>query len=556
MADELSKFKKRHTALDQVFASWKQDYITISDFILPRRGRFLTSDVNKGGKINNKIINPSATYALRTLSAGMMAGITSPARPWFRLITTDVQVMESSAVKNWLHEVEVILRAIFAKSNFYKALPVLYTELGGFGTGCMVIEEDFDEVIRCTTHTVGSYRLATNKFGLADTMYRDVPFTVQQVVDKFGLENCSENVRSMYNAKALDKYVDVVHVIEPRKVRDHNLATPDNMPIASLWYEKSSNEGSFLRESGYEDNPLIAPRWIADSSDVYGTGPGHDTKGIVKGLQLKERELAKAMQKVINPPMTGPSSMEGKANSVLPGHISFVDTKTGQDGFKPAYQIRPDINAMEESIRQSERQISRGFYEDLFLMISQSDRRQITATEIEERHEEKLLMVGPVLERLNDEALDIAIDRTFNIATRNNMLPPPPEELQGKNLKVEYISILAQAQKSVATSGIQRLAGFVSEIAVAQANGQGAEVIDKFNFDQAVDEFAEALGTSPKLVNSDDDVAVIRQGRAQQQQMAQMLEASQQAAAATKDLSQSDTEGKNALTDILGGQAG
>jgi len=548
---KLSKYTKRHKALDSEFSSWKSDGVTISDYILPRRGRFLTSDVNKGGKTNNKIINNSGTYALRTLSAGMMAGLTSPARPWFRL-STDTTLMENTAVKAWLFDVQKIILTIFAKSNLYKSLPILYTELGGFGTGCMVIDEDFDDVIKCTTHTYGSYRLATNKNGFADTMYRDAPMTVQQIVDKFGLENCSENVQSMYQVEAFDKYVDVVHVIEPRKVRDHNLATPDEMPIASLWYEKGNTEGKFLRESGYEDNPLVAPRWIADSSDVYGTGPGHDTKGEIKALQVKEREKAKAIAKMNNPPMTGPASMKDAPASVLPGHITYVDSRQGQEGFRPAYQIQARVNELNLDINESERRISRGFYEDLFLMLTQSDRRNITATEVAEKKEEKLLVLGPVVERVEDEGLDIIIDRTFNIANRNGLIPPPPEELQGKNLKVEYISILAQAQKSVATSGIERLVDFVSVAAQAQlAAGGQPTVIDKFDFDQSVDEYSDALGVSPKIVRSDDAVDELREGREQLARTQQRADSIAQTAAVGKDLAATDTKGKNALTDIM-----
>lgn len=548
---QLSKYTKRHKALDSEFASWKSDGITISDYVLPRRGRYLTSDVNKGGKSNNKIINNSGTYALRTLSAGMMAGLTSPARPWFRL-STETTLMENAAVKEWLFDVQKILLTIFAKSNLYKSLPVLYTELGGFGTGCMVIDEDFDDVIKCTTHTYGSYRLATNKNGFADTMYRDAPMTVQQIVEKFGLDKCSENVQSLYRTQAFDKYIDVVHVIEPRKVRDHNLATSDNMPIASIWYEKGNSESKFLRESGYEDNPLVAPRWIADGADVYGTGPGHDTKGEIKALQVKEREKAKAIAKMSNPPMTGPSSMKDAPASVLPGHITYVDSRQGQEGFRPAYQIQARVQELNLDINESERRISRGFYEDLFLMLTQSDRRQITATEVVEKKEEKLLVLGPVVERVEDEGLDIIIDRTFNIANRNGLIPPPPEELQGKNLKVEYISILAQAQKSVATQGIERLVEFISVAAQAQAaSGSAPTILDKFDFDQSVDEYSDALGVSPKIVRSDDAVDEMREARNQAAANQQRADSIAQSAAVGKDLAATDTEGKNALTDIM-----
>lgn len=196
--------------------------------------------------------------------------------------------------------------------------------------------------------------------------------------------------------------------------------------------------------------------------------------------------------------------------------------------------------------------IRTAFYADLWLMISEMDRSGVTATEIDARREEKLLMLGPVLERLHHELLDPLIDRVFAIIARAGLLPPVPDGLaEGGVIQVQYTSMLAQAQRSVATGGIERLLGFASRLAAANQ-----AVLDKIDFDQAVDEYAEAIGAPPRLVLSDKKVAELRQARAQAQQQAQAMQAMVQAAQSAQTLSKTDTGGQNALTDILGGAGG
>ena len=204
-----------------------------------------------------------------------------------------------------------------------------------------------------------------------------------------------------------------------------------------------------------------------------------------------------------------------------------------------------------EDTRAIQERVNSAFYADLFLMLSMSDRRQITAREIEERHEEKLLMLGPVLERLNDELLDPLIDRTFAAMLRGGQIPPPPRELEGVDLKVEYVSILAQAQKMVALGAIDRLAMFAGT--VAQITQQP---VDKVDWDQAIDEYGQALGVSPRVIVPDDKVAEARGARAQQQQaqqVAMMAQPMAQAASAAKAMSETKTGTGSALDAVLGG---
>tara|TARA_R110002050_G_scaffold247646_1_gene385409 strand:- start:782 stop:1459 length:678 start_codon:yes stop_codon:yes gene_type:complete len=219
-----------------------------------------------------------------------------------------------------------------------------------------------------------------------------------------------------------------------------------------------------------------------------------------------------------------------------------------QGGFRPTYEVNPRLGELQQDIAETQYRIQQGFYADLFQMMTQSDRRQITAREIDERHEEKLLMLGPVLERLHTELLNPLIDRTFNIMARNDLLPPAPEELGGVTLKVEYISVMAQAQKAIGTGAIERLAGFVGNMAATKP-----DVLDKFDADQSVDEYAEMLGVPPKIVVPDDVVQQMRQARQEQMEQQQMMEQASMGAQAAKVMSDADTGGENILTDIIGG---
>ncbi len=222
--------------------------------------------------------------------------------------------------------------------------------------------------------------------------------------------------------------------------------------------------------------------------------------------------------------------------------------RDGMKGFRPVHEVNPRIQELEGKQEQNRQRIRRAFYEDLFLMLANSDRREITAREIEERHEEKLLALGPVLEQLNQDLLDPLIDVTFDNAYKQGILPEPPEELQGMPLKVEYISVMAQAQKLVGIAGIERFAGFVGQI-VAQT--QNPELLDKVDADQMIDEYGDAVGISPRIIRSDDEVEEIRSNRAAAQQKQVQSEKIRDLAASAKDLSAANMNEDNALKRIV-----
>lgn len=547
----IAQYNKRLEALRSERSSFIPLYQELSDYHLASRGRFLTSDRNKGHKRNTKQINNTSHMAARTLASGMMAGITSPARPWFRLSTGDAGLDDVQAVKVWLHQVQQILYKVFSSSNTYNALHQLYFELGVFGTAAMGVYHDFENVIWCKPYTVGSYMIGLDGRNNSDSFYREYEISVAQCVKQFGYDNCSESTRQAWDSGNTEAWVKIVHVIEPNDDRDHISPLAKDKRWRSVYYEQSKGNRSisktFLRQSGFDDFAVLTPRWDVTGEDVYATDcPGITALGDTKALQLAERRKYQALDKVVNPPLQGPTSMRAKMSGTSLGPNEIVWHDETSNGLRSVYDFRPDLNAIHQEILNVEQRVKRAFYEDLFLMLANSDRRQMTAREVAEKHEEKLLMLGPVLERLHTELLDPLIDRTFNILQANGVLPVPPPELQNKELSVEYVSVLAQAQRLVATGAVERLAGFVGQIAAIWP-----EARHKVNAAQAVDDYAASLGVDPSMIRSDDEVAQMQMAEQQAAQQQQAMAMAQQGVTMAKTASDANLADDNALGAVM-----
>jgi hypothetical protein len=555
-----SRFKiaqRRLTEMRTDRESWESHWRELQDFFLTRRGRWITdTKTNQGSKRNQKLVDPSPKFAARTLGAGMHAGSTNPATPWFRLTTPDPELMEQPAVSMWLYSVENRMRDVFARSNLYSVLPTLYMEAGVFGTAPMIIVDHPIKVVHFVPKTIGSYFLATNSDGVVDTMYCEYKMTVRQLVDDYGLEKVSSTVANQYKAGQRNTLVDVLHVIEPNARRTSGAYDNKNMAFSSVYFESTApSDQEPLRISGFEDNPIACFRWeTTELTDAYGSSCGMDALGLSKALQVQTKNKAKAIDKLVDPPMVGDPGLKNQPSSLIPGDVTWAGfTPNGSaPKFQPAYVIKPEVAALLQDIQDTRQVIDIAMYVTLFLAITKADPRNATVPEIDARKEEQILALGPVLQNHELGLITPIIDRTFNVMMRKGMIPPPPPELEGVNLKVELIGALAQAFRSIAGGKIDRLAAFVGNLAAAQANaGQEVTAFDKFDVDQVTDEYAQAIGVPPSIIRSDEDVAKMREQRAQAQQQAQVAAAAQplkDASVAAKNMSETDVGGgQNAL---------
>lgn len=562
--DRRRQFETMRTELMDERGTFDSHWSDIGEYINPRRLQFTPSENNKGGKVSQKIIDSTATMASRTLASGMVSHVTSPARQWFKLSVPDAELRDNADVKDWLHTVTKRMSAVFLQSNLYNALPTLYGDMGDFGTSAMMLEEDFDKVIRLHVFPIGSYYLATNDKGLVDVFMREMRMTVRQLVQKFGkksddgstsMDNFSEAVKGFVAQDQLDTWIHVMHIIQPNKRFNPKALT--SKKYESVYYERgygdtaeglnAQENDKYLSDRGYDYFPILAPRWSRNGNDVYGTwSPGMAALGDVKSLQTMQKRKAQAVEKMVMPAMTAPPSLKTSRTSILPGDITYVDERDG--AFKPAHEVRVSVTELREDIEEHHGRIQRAYYENLFLMLATLDRREITATEVNERKEEKLIALGPVLEQLNLELLDPLIDITFDIMLEMGLIPTPPDALSEAKLRIEYISILHQAQKLTALVGIQTLVRFTGEVAQFDPS-----VTDKLDGDQLIDEVADITGAPPKVVVSDETVLAIRQKRAEDQAKAQQAATLQAVAKSAKDLGGADTGEGTALGAMLQG---
>lgn len=544
------KAQRRYKSLWQERSSWDAKEKEISRFIFPQGGQWTTSDAGRGTKKHGEIIDNTALRARRVLSAGLMAGMTSPARPWFRLSTPDEKLNEYDSVKDWLNDVTAVMRNVFSRSNTYGTLHSIYDELGAFGTGASVVYDDFNSVILQHPLTFGEYAIGMDYRRAVASFTRVCQYTVLQVVQDFGLNNCSANVKNQYERRNYEAKVDVVHVIEERADRNGKRGAK-GMRFSSVFYEPGGLHNVVLRESGFHDFPVLAPRWRTTGGGTYGSGPGEEALGDAVSLQLLQLRKSQGIDYQTNPPLQLPTALRNVAD-ILPGGLNYYDQSSASGGIRSAFNVNLDLTGLREEILDTRQRIERTFYVDLFLMLASQDIKSgVTAREIAERHEEKLLMLGPVLEGLFGELLSPLIDLTFARMIRTNLLPPPPPELQGMELKVEFVSTLAQAQRAVGLQAVDRLLGTVGNIAL-----QVPGVWDKIDSDRVVDIYSDMLGVDPDMVVAGDQVALIRQQKAQAAAQQQMLANAPAMAGAARDLSQADTTGSNGLTDFLGSSQG
>ena len=533
---EKDYYQRRKASLINERQSFLPHYRELSENVKPRRGRFLITDRNKGSKRHQAIINSVGTQALKICVSGMLTGTMSPSRNWFSLEPFEKTLMEEKGVREWLGQVENILRTIFSESNFYSQAADLLGELILFGTGAMVHVDDFDDVARFYTKTVGSYAIGLDDRHEVDTFFEEFEWTASQIAQKFGIENVSTQVKTAIDKGEYDRWFPICHFIEPNS--DFRPSSPWAMDkkYKDVYYEPTEiakEKYKYLKTGGWDMFPVYAPRWETTGTDIYGTDcPGMTALGDIKGLQIQEKIKAQGLQKQVHQPMTGPPSVRNVPVDQLPGGLTIYDGDDGKQKLRSLYDVQLPYRDLREDMTAVEERIKKAFFVDLFLAISQMQGIQPrNELDLLTRNEERLLQLGPVLERLHGEFLDPLIDRTFQQAADADILPPAPEVLQEKALKPRYVSTLAMAQRAVATQSIDRYISFAG----AMAQSGFTDALYKVNAIEAMDEYAKAIGVPPSIVVDDDDAEKAKMEAQQRQQAAEALQGAQTGASAAKD---------------------
>ena len=543
--------------------SWWTHARELAEYILPRRYKWLITPnmQNRGSPINQHILDSTGTLAARNLASGMMSGVSSPSRPWIKLKINRIDSTQTSPTSLWLAECERMMNLVLHESNFYNSMAIVYFDLVLFGTAVLLIYEDFDNVIRCFNPCFGEFYVDNDGDMDPVVFYREFVLTTAQVVDEFGYDNCPSNVQQQYDlgGAALTREVIIAHALEPN-TEPVKYGVPEKFKFREVywvWGQSSTTQNAgpgineaFLRKRGFHERPHIAVRWDLVSNDAYGRSPGMDALPDIKQLQQEVRRKAQAIDKHVNPPMVADVQLKNQPASMLPGGVTYVTgMTTGKVGFAPAYTVNPDIQGMLEDLNECRERIKETFFNNLFQTISQFETRSnVSATEIDARRAESLIMLGPVLERIEYELLGPIVERVFAIMSRAGILPPAPAGIQGQPINVEFVSMLATSQAAAATGGIERLFAVAGNLV-----GIDPAVMDNIDIDYAIDKYSSLMNNDPRIIRAPTELASIRKQRQDQQAQDQAAARAEQMAKAGQTLSQTDVGGgQNALQKMTG----
>lgn len=508
---EVARLSRRHRELLRRRAPWEGAWRSLAEHFLPTRFRLETDrdGDGRGPMLNSRLVDATGILAMRVLAAGLQGGLTSPARPWFRLSLDDADLARSRQGQEWLDECAARMRVVFHRSNFYNVMHTLYAELGTFGTAFAFELADprrgFSFVPLCT----GEYVLDCNERRRVDTVFRRISMSLRQMAASFGQEALPEDLRAALR-RGPDQRFPVAQAVFPRAERRPGRVDAAGMAFASLHWLEGRGGAHPLRVSGFRGFPGFGPRWEAAGNDVYGRSPAMDALPDCRMLQQMGVTTLKAIHKAVDPPMSVAAGLRSVGLDLTPGAVNYVDSIPGQSpqAATPLVQVRPDLATARKAMEAVQNQIRAGLYNDLFKLVLEG-RSQVTASEIAAREEEKLILIGPVLERLHDELFLPLIDRTFELMRELDMLPPTPPELAGRRLRVEFVSLLAQAQKLVGMGAADRYMDLAGRAAAVWP-----EALDCLNVDRLLDSYAETLGLPVSLTRPQEERDALRRERA------------------------------------------
>lgn len=497
LKDNLSRLMEKRS-------NWESHWQEVADYMLPRKAE-ITKQRAAGDKRNISIFDATAIHALELLAASLHGMLTSSANRWFSLRFKETELNDSDEAKEWLEDATQRMYDAIAKSNFQQEIFECYHDLIAFGTACLMIEEDDEDVLNFSARHIKEIYIQENKKGYVDTIYRKFKMPAQAVLDKFGVENVSKEVLNSAKKNPFDE-LTIIHVVRPRLEFDPKKKDKKNMPFQSIYYEEST--GHIIMIGGFKENPYVIPRYLKASTEIYGRSPGMNALPDVKVLNKMVENSLKAAAKQIDPPLLIPDDGMLAPIRMAPGSINYYRAGS-RDRIEPL-----NINANTSITLNSENQrrdaIVKMFHVDQLVI---TENRSMTATEVLQRQEEKMRILGPVLGRLQSELLSPLIIRIFNIMLRNNLFQMAPDILRSQELNIEYVSPIALAQKSSELQSIMRGLELFGSMA------QAMPVMDYIDENGLIKQLINILGLPAKMIKSDAEVQQIREERAQQQQM-------------------------------------
>jgi len=497
-------------------SSYESYWQEIGKYCIPRKA-YITKTRTPGERYSADVYDSTAIQSALVLAAGLHSYLTNPASKWFALSVNDMEVDKSKELDEWLTGAENTIYNVLNGSNFSQQIHELYLDLATFGTACIYEEEDPKDIVRFYSRAIGEIYISEDDRERVDTVYRKFKMTARQAYEKWG-DDAGEEVKKAIENKKYYEHIEFVHCVMPRYERDASKEDSANMPWVSYYIEY--NKRRLISESGYNEFPFFVPRFNKHNDDCYGSSPAMVSFPDIKMLNEMDKTIIRAAQIVIDPPISVPHDGYIMPIKWAPRGINYKLRASADEKIEPLITGAnlPVGFEMEEQRRTA---IKRAFFVDLFMLLA--DKQNMTATEVAARVEEKMLILAPTLGRLISELLDPIITRTLNILLRNQLIPPPPMELD--SYKIEYTSPLARAQRMEDIKAINNTIAMIAPIA------QGIPtVLDKINADKFADEIASINKVPPGIIRDENEVNEIRKARAEAAEAQMQMQALQGAA--------------------------
>lgn len=541
--------KKRLPYLDR----WR----AIRDYELPYTGELdETPDENEQARRHDDhIYNGAAWASNQVFAAGIMSGLTPQSRQWFRLSFANKDVQNMTGAGKLLDDRLDILNDVLNKSNFYNAIHSCYLELA-FGQAPLGVFASAETGVHFVPFTIGSYFLDVDADGMVTTFAREYWMTLQQLADKFGVENLPRSLQLQYkNETEKSERHKVYWLVMPNRAHENGRIDRFHLPFVSVYWLESSMENEWLDVGGFHEFPVPTGRYLVTGGAAYGKGPGWFAEGDSKGLQLLEQDYLTAVELGVKPPVQSDANTAMKGINLIPGGNTI--TSNG-NAVTPLFQVNLALDHLQGKIQELTDRIKRAYAADLFLMLD-SMTQTMTAREVMERTQEKMQQLGPVVQRMQFEFLSKIIERVYAILDRANVFPAPEDPqlaqmLAQEEIQIEYISPLAQAQKLSGLVNIEQAVSFTAQIAQFDP-----AALDKLNFPAAVDRYCDMLGAPAAIRRTEDEFEAIQEQKAeaaaQQEQAAQAAAIAQMAVPATqaaKNATEAANDGNPALAQMLG----
>ncbi len=547
-AEEIIRLQQRLEDDDALFRQRWQD---TAKYIFPRESD-ITEISYPGEAKTDELYDVTAIFASEDMTSGLLTNLIPAGQKFFSLGTSNTEIQEIDIVKSYMAKATEILHEELFSSNFILQLAETLHSLTVFGTGNIFSE--WDKGLNFMDWDVSRYQILENFKGQVDTIFLKFQKTAIQAYEKWGkkagksvLEIMEPPGGSVDDKKVNDR-LWFIHVIRPRKNWNPRFEDDLNMPWESGYI--AVKDKTMIEESGFPEFPHHIPRWTKTTGETHGRGIGTMILPQVKRLNAIERDLSECSNKHVNPAMDVLDSFDGTYN-VYPGARNDV-TEFPTSQAVGSGRVNGNFPIGEETITSKRQIVKDVFYGDAFAPITSTgtgDRRN--ELEIQQRIAEAFRKIGSPIGRLESELFTPLITRCFMLLVRNHIegvsrgtIPPPPQELQGQNLKIMYKGPLSLAQQDAEVRASMRWAGAVAELESASPAFAGAS--DNINVDKTTRRWARVMGVNEDDIATEEERDAKRQQRQVEAQEKRALEAAQVAAGAYGQTTKAPEEGSAA----------